>query len=147
LLFEVVLPSATGTCASALRDAAATATIEGTPLAPLPPGNRRVAIESVALPPVLTRPPRPAAVAVPVRIRNTSTATWPGVALDETYLVRLSYTWRSATGDTLAIPWRLWTRLPMDVRPGEVVDAPVAVRLPSQPGDYRLEVIVRQGLQ
>jgi hypothetical protein len=138
--------TAAGACAP-LWDAAATATVEGTPLAALPPATRRVAIESVALPRELVRPTRPVAVAVPVRIRNTGTATWPGVALDETYIVRLSYTWRSAAGDPWAIPWRLWTRLPIDVRPGEAVEVPLAVRLPPQPGDYRLEVVVRQGLQ
>ena len=38
-------------------------------------------------------------------------------------------------------------RLPFDLRPGESIDVPVAVRLPPHAGDYRLEIVVRQGLQ
>ena len=73
--------------------------------------------------------------------------TWPGVALDDSYLVRLSYSWQDTAGRPLAVAWRLWTRLPVDVRPGEAIEIPLAVRLPPRPGAYRLEIVVRQGLQ
>jgi hypothetical protein len=147
LLFETERARPGGECGTSLRSRDAVTTVEGTPLASLPPNGRLVAFESVVVAPELVRPPRPAALAVPVRIRNTGPATWPAVALDDTYLVRLSYLWRDAAGQPLPFVWRLWTRLPFDVRPGEAVDVPVAIRLPSGPGSYRLEIVVRQGLQ
>jgi hypothetical protein len=145
LLFEVAPPSSGGGCAAALRDT--TRSIEGTPLASLAPENRRAAIDFVERPSELASPRPPASVAVPIRIRNAGAATWPAVALDETYLVRLSYAWRDPIGRPLPFPWRHWTRLPVDLRPGESIDVPVAVRLPPYPGRYQLEIVVRQGLQ
>jgi hypothetical protein len=149
LLFEVAPARRAGDCVTSLRARDAAATIEGTPLARLAPDARRVAIESVTLPAELTRPQYPAAVAVPVRLRNVGSSTWPAVALDETYLVRVSYAWLDAAGAPVPVPGRqrLWTRLPVDPQPGEVVELPVAVRLPPNPGRYRLEIVVRQGLQ
>jgi len=95
----------------------------------------------------LTLTPVNPAIAVPVRVRNTGGVIWPAVALDTTHLVQLSYAWTDSAGRPLSVPWRFWTRLPFDLRPGEDVDVPVAVRLPPRRGDYRLEIVVRQGLQ
>jgi hypothetical protein len=145
LLFEVT-PTAPGTgCATSLRGSPRT--IEGTSLASVPPADRRASLEFVEPPSELVAPWPPAAVAVPIRIRNTGAATWPAVALDDAYLVRLSYAWRYAGGRPVPVPWRHWTRLPVDLRPGEAIDVPVAVRLPPRAGRYLLEIVVRQGLQ
>jgi len=147
LLFEISPPRDAGACVAAIRSRDATATIEGTPLAKLPADARRAAIEAVGVPAELKRSPSPAAVSVPVRIRNTGSSTWPAVALDDAYLVRATYAWHDAGGNPLPFKWRLWTRLPADVRPDETVDVPVAIQLPADPGAYRLEIVVRQGLQ
>jgi hypothetical protein len=145
LLFEVEHARPAGACASSLRSRTAGATVEGTPLAELPASARRAVLESVE-PAELVIPRPPAAVPVRVRIRNVGSETWPAVALDDTYLVRMTYVWSDASGRPLPIPWRLWTRLPVDVHPGQQIEIPVALRLPG-PGSYRLEIVVRQGLQ
>jgi hypothetical protein len=147
LLFEVAAPRPVGSCAASIRDPESPTTAEGTPLAPLDPGARHATIESVDLPATLALTPINPALAVSVRLRNTGPATWPAVALDTTHLVQVSYAWADSTGRPLPVPWRFWTRLPFDVRPGEEVDVPVAVRLPPRRGDFRLEIVVRQGLQ
>jgi hypothetical protein len=146
LLYEVTPARDRGRCAATLREAEPRTTIEGTPLAPLPAGARRAVIEALDVPAVLETPRPPAAVAVRVRLRNAGTSAWPSVALDDGYLVRLTYAWHDRSGP-LHLPWRLWTRLPADLRPGESIEVPLALRLPPTPGAYRLEVIVRQGLQ
>jgi hypothetical protein len=146
LLLEVSPHRSAGACVDSLRSPSATTTVEGTPLAPLQPAERVAAIESIALPAKVALLRRPTALAVPVRLRNVGAATWPAVALDDTHLVRLSYAWRDAAGP-VDLKWRLWTRLPIDLRPGESIEVPVAVRLPPRAGDYRLEIVVRQGLQ
>jgi hypothetical protein len=147
LLFEIAAPPRIGACAASLRDRQTRTTIEGTPLAPLDPAARTAALESVQLPRETVLTPINPAIAVPIRIRNTGSATWPAVALDTTNLVQLSYAWREPTGRPVTLPWRFWTRLPVDLRPGEAIEVPVAVRLPPRRGDYRLEIVVRQGLQ
>jgi hypothetical protein len=144
LLYEVDPPRPSGACVSELRRRDVSATIEGTPLAPLPPDARLAAVEHLDLPPVLR--PR-SVVGVPLRLHNTGPATWPAVALDDTQLVRVSYAWQDAAGAPLSVPWRHWTRLAADVRPGDTIDVPLAVQVPVTPGDYRLAVVVRQGLQ
>jgi hypothetical protein len=145
LLFEVAPMSRSGSCATSFRDT--TRSIEGTPLARLDPQTRRAAVDFVEPASELSRPNPPASIAVPIRIRNDGGAAWPAVALDDTYLVRLSYAWRDGLGRPLPFPWRHWTRLPVDLRPGESIDVPVAVRLPPYPGRYQLDIVVRQGLQ
>lgn len=147
MLFEVEGSRPAGACAATLRSRAVTATVEGTALAALPAEARRAALDAVALPAELRAPWPPAAVPVPVRIRNVGSATWPAVALDDSYLVRLSYAWSDASGQPLPLTWRLWTRLPVDVRPGEQIDVPLAVRFPPRAGAYQLAIVVRQGLQ
>ena len=143
-LYEVDPLQPSAACVAELRRRDVSATIEGTPLAPLPPDARLAAVERVDPPSILK--PRTVA-AVPIRLRNTGPETWPAVALDDTQLVRVSYEWQDAAGAPLPVPWRHWTRLAADVRPGDTIDVPLAVQLPITPGDYRLGVVVRQGLQ
>jgi hypothetical protein len=147
LLFEVAPPRAVGPCAASIRDPQATTTAEGTPLAPLDSAGRQASVEAVDLPAEMTLTRINPAIAVPVRLRNSGSATWPAVALDTTHLVQLSYAWFDSAGRPVNVPWRFWTRLPFDPRPGETVDVPVAVRLPPHRGDFRLVIVVRQGLQ
>lgn len=139
VLYEANAPGAAG-CA----ESPAT-TVEGTPLAPLAAPARRAAVEAVDVPPVLKQPLPPGAVAVLVRLRNAGNATWPAVAADDTHLVALSYAWQGEDGRTVPVSQRPWTRLPVDVRPGETIELPLAVRLPPRPGRYRLQVVVAQG--
>jgi hypothetical protein len=145
LLLEVERRRGIGDCPRSLREPMADTTIEGTPLVSLPAAARRAAIERVDAPQTMQLWPR--AFPVPVRIRNTGTSPWPAVARDDAYLVQLSYAWRDRAGNAIMIPWRLWTRLPVDLRPGEAIDVPLAVRPPGRPGSYGLEVVLRQGLQ
>jgi hypothetical protein len=142
VLYVAAPPAAGAPCPGTLAADAAT-TLEGTPLAPLPPSARRAAIESVDVGPALAA--SRGTTAVRVRLRNAGTAPWPAVAVDETHLVRVSYAWQDGAGAAAADARRLWTRLPADLRPGEAIEVPLALRPPPRPGTYRLQLVVRQG--
>jgi hypothetical protein len=134
--------------APALRDevlargrAAASTTLEGTPLAPLPPECRAARLLAVGAPEqLLTIPlPRP----VRVRFANDSGCRWPALGVRPEGLVGLTYRWISPEGE--ARPRGPVSRLLHDVAPGATVDTTLMLAPPPFGlGSWRLEVLLLQ---
>lgn len=94
-------------------------------------------------------PPRLAAGrrhTVPVRIRNASPDAWPARGADGWYCVSVANRWRARTGELL-VGDDARGALPADLRPGEAVEVPLAIRPPAEPGRVVLEVdMVQEGV-
>jgi len=75
-----------------------------------------------------------------VKVRNSGSEALP---IGPPFPVNLGYHWRRETGE-LDVWDGVRTKLPWALASGEVVDIPVAVRAPSQPGDYILELTLVQ---
>ncbi len=75
-----------------------------------------------------------------VKVRNSGSDVLPTIP---PFPVNLGYHWRRETGQ-LDVWDGVRTRLPWALASGDVVDIPVTVRAPSQPGDYILELTLVQ---
>jgi hypothetical protein len=107
-----------------------------------------------------TKPVLPATVSsgdtfrLSVTFKNTGDQTWPDAHTADPHgggagAVRLSYRWRPAgeKGPIAAfVGFESRTELPHPVVPGENVTLALPVRVPSQGGDYRLELDLVQEL-
>jgi hypothetical protein len=119
----------------------------GTPVAPIAAERARAAVNG--------RPPREVArdvgVLLELRITNNGDTTWPvsvptlAPPLEPPYdgEVHLQATWRRL-GAPLEPPRTATIQLRRDVRPHETVVQVVVLRTPPKPGQYELEVAVRQ---
>jgi hypothetical protein len=108
---------------------------------PRPIAQPRARIEILAAP--ATAAPGEV-LAVPVRVTNTGTDSWPAAGLGAgTYRVAVAYRWLDARGAAV-IPEGERTLLPADVPPGGTVELKARVPAPAQPGSYRLLVTLVQ---
>jgi len=144
LLCRVSLPPG-GRCGAGLYHTGRDVTLEGTPRLALPVSEQRATIEAVRIPSVLKSSRWRAALLANVRLRNDGNTVWPAVGVDGEDLVHLSYRWLDRGGRPLVARSALISGLPVDLRPGETIDVPLAFWLPLAPGDYLLEVVVEQG--
>jgi hypothetical protein len=76
-----------------------------------------------------------------VEVRNLGSEHWPPAHQDEPP-IRLTYRWLAADGEAVLEPEGLRTPFEETVKPGESTIAMLAVKTPSTPGDYVLEVDV-----
>ncbi len=106
-------------------------TIAGVSTAPLSPEARRARLGGAFLPRLLVQGRASGAA---VRIENTSSTAWPGLAEEDDGLVMLRAAWDGLAREPLRI------RLPRDLGPGEAVTVHVALQVPPRPGDYRLRL-------
>ena len=91
-----------------------------------------------------------------VAVKNTGDTIWPDSKMSDPNgstggagAVRLSYRWLSAAQEgriNTYVGYDARIELPRPVAPGESVTVPVAVKAPSQPGDYRLQFDLVQEL-
>ncbi len=115
-------------------------TLEGTPVAPLPPTCRAARLVSVEVPESLLTVPLPRGV--PVRFANDSDCRWPALGVRPQGLVGLAYRWIAPDGDARRGPT---SRLLHDVPPRSTVDTTLMVAPPRAGlGRWRLEVILFQ---
>jgi hypothetical protein len=129
---------------AAREKAPATDTLEGTPIAPLPPECRTGRILSVELPERLR--PIPLPLRIPIRIENPTSCKWPALGVRPEGLVGLTYRWTSPSG-AVGRTERI-SRLLHDVPPGGVVEAAMMVTPPSgELGPWKIEVsLVQDGV-
>ncbi len=123
--------------------AAGGATLEGTPIAPLPPACRSARILDLVPPPTMLPVPSP----IPVRVRfgNRSACRWPALDVRRDGLVGLTYGWTAPSGQTF--PDGAFTRLLHDVAPGETVDTTMLVFPGGELGSWQLEArLVQEGV-
>jgi hypothetical protein len=99
--------------------------------------------------------PVPAAKEFPVQITvmNTGDKVWPNSGPSDPTggvgAVRLSYRWWPAGRESMMNLYNGFDariELPHPVAPGETITVPVAVKAPSQPGDYKLQFDLVQEL-
>ena len=120
---------------AALLDPVPGQTLAGLATTPLPADARRARIEPAFLPRTLVAG-RPAGGAV--RVVNSSTAAWPGLAADDDGLVMVRAAWEGLPG----APIRL--RLPRDLGAGESVTLRFPLVPPGPPGDCSIRFWLEQ---
>jgi hypothetical protein len=138
VVYEVALPPSAD-WRRAVNDPEPSATLQGTPVAPLAPDCREARLE-IALPGELRA--SLAARAIPARVENLGDCTWPGLAVRPEGLVVLTARWLDAPLG--ARPPTLRARLPYDLPPGEAADVDALILTPPVPGRYRLRVELAQ---
>lgn len=82
-----------------------------------------------------------------VRVKNTSSATWPmqGRAGDGLYQVNLGDHWINTEGKDVKVDERL--ALPRAVKPGEEVEMSLTIVAPVKPGNFTVEIdMVQEGV-
>jgi hypothetical protein len=150
LLYRVDRAQA-GACITTLFDGNDDRTLEGTPRTSVAAADRRAVIEAVTIPREIAHayehvgPMMAVALQAWVTIRNAGTRVWPGVGVGDAGLVRVSYEWIDPRGRVVRLLPALRTPMPVDLRPGEAIDMPIAFHIPFVPGDYGFKVVVDQG--
>jgi hypothetical protein len=122
-------------------EARATATLTGTPLAPLAEDGRVARVRAAVPPPASA--PRRLRFVLAAEVTNVSTRAWPALAVATAHLVTLATRWTRPDGapgpdDVVA------GRLPFDLAPGASAPVEVGVHVPDAPGRWRLEIGVAQ---
>ena len=131
----------TNPCPNFARDDVYTETFHaGAEVVPLGPAERLTTdvfglewLEVGSVPPMIAGQ----RATIPVRVRNTSSATWP--ADGGAAQVSLSYHWLDESGDVVLYDGRR-TALVEDVAPGGDIALALDVEAPPHPGDYRLQL-------
>ena len=80
---------------------------------------------------------------VDLTIQNDSDVTWPGMTTDRTHAVIIDARWLSAEGvfnPCCSLPMLLG----QDLAPGEVLRTPFLLYAPGAPGDWTLEIGLKQ---
>jgi hypothetical protein len=81
---------------------------------------------------------------VDVTITNTSDTTWPALGNARGHFrVKVSNTWRKPDGQRFTQGDAFSTFL-SDVEPGKTVEVPLPITAPQTPGEYLLEIDLRQ---
>ena len=116
-----------------------TSTLVGTPLAAVPPEERRASLSIVGTPPraVLTG----LAFEVTVRVSNLGAATWPVLSVAPRRIVELVYRWQDPSGRILATGA---SPLPYDLGPSRSVVTTLTVVPPATSGAALLALGVAQ---
>jgi hypothetical protein len=76
--------------------------------------------------------------AVPLRVRNDSGSPWPSVGFPEDGLVGVEFRAEPRDADGALLPLDGFTRLPVDLRPGEEAVVWARVLAPGGPGTWRI---------
>jgi hypothetical protein len=81
---------------------------------------------------------------VDVRVTNTSDTTWPALGNERGHFrVKVSNSWRKPDGQRVSQGNAFGTFL-SDVEPGKTVEVPLPITAPQIPGEYLLEIDLRQ---
>jgi hypothetical protein len=142
VLYEIVLPPRRDLESRLRADLAtpASESLEGTPLAPLPAGALRSAVQLQPMPPEVLAG---ASLRIGVTVRNESGVAWPGLGVRSAGLVTLELRWVGGHRDGSGRPDHVW-RLPRDLGAGEALTLQGRIAAPPAPARYELEARLRQ---